>query len=330
VVDEASFMRSLFKSYYEGVAGDIKPPSSLERREFAFMLFGREEMLRHVWFRRAEELASFIRSEAPAHIYYSSAYYSSPWERDMELKGWVGADLVFDIDADHIPTPCKGEHDRWECLDCGAQGRGLEPERCPSCGGRRIKAHSFYLCARCLEAAKSEVIKLVEDFLIPDLGFSPREIHVAFSGRRGYHVHIESEAVRELDQYARRELVDYVKAVSLKPEAHGYHHSIDSSPSPPTLNSPGWRGRIARGIYSIISGASREELRSMAPPVKRRAYGRSFWSRLVERAIKLQRCEVDERVTTDVRRLIRLPGSLHGDTGLIAKALSLNDLEYAY
>jgi len=29
----------------------------------------------------------------------------------MENKGWIGADLIFDIDADHIETRCKTEHD---------------------------------------------------------------------------------------------------------------------------------------------------------------------------------------------------------------------------
>ena len=311
-------------------------------------------MLRHIGFNNVKELLSFIKLSVPAHVYYSSAYYISPSEKDMDLKGWEGADLIFDIDADHIPTPCKEEHDRWSCLDCGAKGRGLEPTKCPNCGGRRIKSESFYLCKLCLEAARDEVLKLIEEFLIPDLGFSSKEIQVAFSGRRGYHVHVESELVKELDQYARRELVDYIKAVNVKPEAHGYQYSVGTMVNSPTLNSPGWRGKIARGIYSFLSKATIEELRRIASPTKRREiqeiidlresilraiegdrpkwhvltkYGKRFWFKLIEEAIKIQRCEVDERVTTDLRRLIRLPGSLHGDTGLIAKPLSLNDLD---
>lgn len=197
-------------------------------------------------------------------------------------------------------------------------------------------------------------MKLIEDFLIPDFGLSPKEIHVAFSGRRGYHVHIVSAIVRELDQYARREIVDYLKAVSLRPESHNFHFLTKASPSPPSLSHPGWRGRIARGIYSFLSSAGLAELEPLLSPSRRGLaaeiynnkerilsqlesprpnwspllkYGRKFWARLVTRAIELQRCEIDERVTTDVRRLMRLPGTIHGDTGLIAKPLSLSEVD---
>ncbi|MEM4699354.1 MAG: DNA primase small subunit PriS [Candidatus Nezhaarchaeales archaeon] len=344
----------LVKNFYGSPDFSFDLPSGLLHRELAFMFFDKEEMLRHVSFNDAASLRAFIASRAPRHVYYSSAYYSSPGEADMDSKGWMGADLVFDIDADHILTPCKREHDKWRCCDCGTNDRGAPPSACPNCGSRKIDSKSFYLCPTCLEASKAELIKLIEDFLIPDFGFSPKEIHIAFSGRRGYHVHITSAIVRELDQYARREIVDYIKAVSLKLESHGFHVLIKASPSPPSLNHPGWRGRIARGIYSFLSSASLDDLRLLLPPSKRGLaaeiynnkykilsqlesprpnwssilkYGRGFWERLVSKSVELQRCEIDERVTTDVRRLIRLPGTIHGDTGLIAKPLSLNEVD---
>ncbi|MCX8204277.1 MAG: DNA primase small subunit PriS [Candidatus Nezhaarchaeota archaeon] len=344
----------LVRSFYNSSSFAPEPPLELSRRELAFAFFEKEEMLRHVSFNSAADLKAFIASHAPRHVYYSSAYYFSPSEGDMDSKRWMGADLIFDIDADHIPTSCKGEHDKWRCLDCGASGRGTSPPVCPSCSGRRMDSRSLYLCPTCLEAAKLELLKLIEDFLIPDFGLSPGEMHVVFSGRRGYHVHITSAVVRELDQYARREIVDYLKAVSLKPESHGFHALIKASPSPPSLSHPGWRGRIARGIYSFLSSSSLADLKALLPPSKKGLaaeiyynkdkilsqlesprpnwslilkYGRKFWERLVLKAIELQRCEVDERVTTDVRRLIRLPGTIHGDTGLIAKALTLNEVD---
>ena len=40
-------------------------------------------------------------------------------------------------------------------------------------------------------------------------------MHVFFSGHRGYHVHIENEAVRSLDAMARKEIVDYVTGLRL-------------------------------------------------------------------------------------------------------------------
>ena len=35
-------------------------------------------------------------------MYYSSAYYRRPEEKVMLEKQWMGAELIFDLDADHL------------------------------------------------------------------------------------------------------------------------------------------------------------------------------------------------------------------------------------
>ena len=55
----------------------------------------------------------------------------------------------------------------------------------------------------------SETIKLLK-MLKEDLGFAQKDIRVFYSGHRGYHVHVESEAVQTLDAIARKEIVDYL------------------------------------------------------------------------------------------------------------------------
>ncbi len=52
-------------------------------------------------------------------------------------------------------------------------------------------------------------------YLENDFGFSQNELRVFFSGHRGYHLHIENEAVRSLDAMARKEIVDYVTGLGL-------------------------------------------------------------------------------------------------------------------
>jgi len=70
-----------------------------------------------------------------------------------------------------------------------------------------------------LASAKAETIKLLE-ILMEDFGFSESEIHTFFSGHRGYHVHVESEAVKALNAMERKEIVDYVSALGLNIESH--------------------------------------------------------------------------------------------------------------
>ena len=51
----------------------------------------------------------------------------------MDEKGWKGAELIFDIDADSIPTPCKARHTWWFCSNCHKGGMGTKPAKCPGC-----------------------------------------------------------------------------------------------------------------------------------------------------------------------------------------------------
>ena len=130
---EQDFIQRMFAEYYAAHCKEIKPPSSSGQREFGFLLSRERMMVRHKGFATPEELRRFILSNVPADVYYSSAYYEHPTE-PMEKKGWLGADLIFDIDSDHLETPCKRDHDFWLCENCNNAGLGDKPEACPNCG----------------------------------------------------------------------------------------------------------------------------------------------------------------------------------------------------
>ncbi len=241
------YIAEQFKRWYATGVKLAEAPSDVERREFAFLSFGGRGMFRHIALRDEAALQKYIRNSAPAHSYHSSAYYTHP-EREMEEKGWLGADLVFDIDADHFDLPCQKLHDRWRCRSCGEEGAGHPPERC-SCGRAAFITESW-LCEECLQAAKHETQKLL-DILIQDFGFSStEELIVNFSGNRGYHVHVRSPKVRGLGQQPRREIVDYIMALGLDPEHQGFTRGARGGPS--TLAEGGWRGRSGRALYDYI------------------------------------------------------------------------------
>ena len=64
-------------------------------------------MWRHLAFKDIDKLRSFLIQHQPQHVYFSSAKYENPGEKFMPLKkeGWLGADLIFDIDDDHLDEP---------------------------------------------------------------------------------------------------------------------------------------------------------------------------------------------------------------------------------
>jgi DNA primase small subunit len=69
-------------------------------REFCIVVRGK--YIRHLAFSSVERLRAFLIEHYPEHVYYSSAYYNDPGAPKMNLKGWKGADLVFDIDYDKL------------------------------------------------------------------------------------------------------------------------------------------------------------------------------------------------------------------------------------
>lgn len=348
-MSEQDFVHGMFKEYYGTHLKEVVPPSSFSQREFGFLLFREKMMIRHKSFATAEELQEFIVSTVPADVYYSSAYYERPQE-PMEKKGWLGADLVFDIDSDHLDTPCKRDHDFWMCENCNTSGRGYNPGTCPNCGGTKFRMEAW-LCEKCLDAAKGETQKLL-DFLISDFGFSPEKTVTCFSGQRGYHVHIEEPEVRALDQEARKEIVDYIRGTGLRLEFHGLVEIIKRHKvAGPDLDDYGWSGRIARGVYDVLASSSPETFQKLngiskpaakalrdnrnrileswgkVSPWQTKGVNLETWMNLASKGAARQASLIDTVVTTDIHRLIRLPLTLHGKTGLKAMEVPPRTLE---
>ena len=343
-----NFVCEKFLEYYMNTSPQSWVLSSFENREFGALLFKGKTMVRHRSFKKSEDLKEFLCELIPSDIYFSSAYYDDPSATEMGGKHWLGADLIFDIDADHIDTPCGKVHDRWTCGACGFSGMGVTPEACPSCGGQKIETKTW-ICEVCLETTKKETMKLLE-MLTNDFGFSNNDIRVFFSGHRGYHVHIEDEVVRSLDQQARKEIVDYAVGVGLDKSFHGIRET-GGTLAGLNLAEKGWNGRIARGTYDLFLTASSEEFEESGLPkrtadsiVKRRreildgwkdngpltgvkGLGSASWDKLISCGVELQSAKIDTVVTPDIHRLIRLNNTLHGKTGLMKVEVSTNLIE---
>jgi DNA primase small subunit len=331
------FVYGKFSEFYSSPSTIILSPSLLDQREMGFLLFKERIMLRHQCFESANDLKSFLSETVPSDVYHSCAYYENP-EADMDKKGWLGADLVFDIDADHIPTSCNKVHDEWTCSKCGFSGKGITPEACPICAGQKFDT-KIWACELCLESAKEETVKLI-DMLEKDFGFAHQEIRVFFSGHRGYHVHIENEAVKTLDVMARKEIVDYVSGLGLSildDEAKGRSRKRRGS-RVFSLHDFGWNKRLKLGLQKFLMNATKEDLKNAGIKgyavilenrealLKRcleegrwdsvKGVGVGTWKKLAAYVKDLESAKIDTVVTTDTHRLIRMNGTLHGKTGL--------------
>ena len=339
--DEATvaWIRERFRRHYR--AADLRLPPRYARREYGFMFWEAGMMQRHQSFKSAEALRDFLAGRTPMHAYFSSAYYETPGAPTMEEKGWLGADLVFDLDADHID---------------------------------RVKGMPYEAM---LEEVKREIARIVDGYLLADFGFDPSSLLITFSGGRGYHIHVRDPRVWELQSHERREIVDYITGTEFDADALfrkapielkqwkdratvKYRHLM------PRPDDPGWPGRLARGIVAAAERleampkeAALEELAAvegvggrMAGEIHDALFGRRGAGRGIDKlrrgdvdifpsdrylepfrrifvppAVDLGKRETDEPVTSDIKRLIRMPGSLHGKTGLEVVPLTRSELD---
>ena len=328
---EQIFVKARFFRYYS--QNKPFPPPRIGLREWGFFMFGIDGMVRPVTFSSSDELSKFLFRKVPRHSYYSSAYYRNP-EKPMKSpeKGWMGADLIFDLDADGIPEAEKLSYEEQ------------------------------------LAEVKKEIIRLYDIFLQQHLGFSDKELYLVFSGGRGYHIHIRATRVLDMDSEERREIMDYVAGAFVDFEEVFPKRRVMRARSYTEIpiiprEGGGWKGIAAASANSVIkdmmNGSEEDAVEMMKSAGIRRDIAKRIYDRLygdkggyrralengsldifrtdseIKNFIKLVEHRArqdysvhpDIHVTGDVRRLIRLPGSLHGGTGFVVKPLSRNELE---
>lgn len=314
------YIKGRFKDYYRKT--EIDPPPEYKKREWGYISF-KQNMHRHLSLFDIGSIQDWLIRENPQHVYYSSALYDRPGSREMQQKKWKGADLIFDLDADHLTN---------------------------------VEKHHTY--PESLEICKQELLKLIS-FLEDDFGFEKMEI--VFSGGRGYHVHIRDETARKLDGEGRREIVDYIEGNNLDLDSIIYTERVEGkygteSAQIRKLKQNGWASKARDYIKTLVDKLNNIEEKEAKNNLKNyegigekraekiyKAFIEhknqikkgnidtvgipSFWEEITKEAIQKNKAEIDEPVTTDTRRLIRLPGSLHGGTGLKVQRIEKKSLK---
>ena len=332
----ARFLLKAFRKYYRVNTPIL--PDRFTRREFGFMFFDRTYVQRHMSFTRPEDLHRFMLGQVPSHSYYSTSYYRKPDAPTMDEKGWMGAELIFDLDADHLEGAATMTY------------------------------------AEMLLQIRSEMINLVDSFLLGDLGFSEDQVHITFSGGRGYHAHVRTPDVMGLGTHERRELVDYITGTGLNIDwvfpynrvatsqvvtGTGVRANVAKDRLIPPADSGGWKLRMRNGLMDVVNDICDTDVKAVKreyPSIKgsnaqtiakaqeelRKSRGVLFQKNTMavlsqstqNILVKIMKedvayrlsGEVDEPVTADIKRLIRLPGSVHGKSGLRVTPITRSQL----
>ncbi|ELZ86327.1 DNA primase small subunit PriS [Haloferax volcanii] len=315
------YLEGRFGDYYRST--DVPLPPAPGEREWGVIPWsaGGTRMHRHQSLLDLGDLSDYLARSAPRHVYFSSARFADPGAGSMDDKGWREADLVFDIDADHLP--------------------GIDPET------------TGY--ADMLDAGKEALLDLL-DLLEDDFDFE--EMQAVFSGGRGYHVHVRDESVRGLDSEARREIVDYIRAIDLDFDALIETRQHGTTTQRVLRTEGGWGRRTHRRLLDFVdallemeedAALSRlKELDGIGDGRAKTILGafrnnpdavregnveaggpgvRTLVEALAHETVEDQTSPIDEPVTTDTKRLIRLPKSLHGGSGLVVEPLDRDDID---
>ena len=176
------YLKTKFQDYYQNA--EITLPPRFTSREWGFLNWKGGIMNRHVNFRSIKEVNDYLARVAPAHCYHSVAYYKDPSKNSMIDKEWQGADLIFDLDADHLPEM------------------------------EEVKKGKIQF-SKLMDYIREQTYRLVVDVLLGDFGLSEDDLLITFSGGRGYHVHVRTPDVLTLPSGARREIADYLTGKGL-------------------------------------------------------------------------------------------------------------------
>jgi len=106
--ESMALVKSAFREYYFNHINLLEIPEHLEQREFGYVPFG-SGMIRHLSYRNKGDLIAMLLRDVAADLYCSNAFYRFP-TYPMQEKQWLGADLIFDIDAKDLHLPCELSH----------------------------------------------------------------------------------------------------------------------------------------------------------------------------------------------------------------------------
>lgn len=270
---------------------------TLEKREFGFDHTGEGPSDRKNVFFDVRDLEDYIKATSPYAIFSSVALYEDP----REMAGWLGAEMVFDIDAKDLPLR--------RCLHIHPSGQ---------------------VCPFCLEDAKELALDTLV-ILKEDFGFE--EVHVVYSGR-GYHLRVLDDWALDLDPKAREKILLYISAAE--------EVTFDDIQERKVMLSSGYfrvfRLRFGYFIKRTTEnhlkniGLKRNQIEKLLENRERiyenfvknalltafpQGIGYKALLRLFALSSTFSKAYFDGKVTIDIKRILRVPSSLHSKVGFI-------------
>lgn len=288
--------------YTEHYDNNVVIVDEIARREIGFTPWeGTGVPLRNLYFPTLEALSQDLTSRKRYGVFASISKYQDPLPKHASKRGMISTDLVFDIDK-----KVEGTRYDWMCEICGVM---------------------------------SEIV----DMMVNDLGFPEPDLRIDFSGSKGFHITVENNQYEALTKADRTSLLDYLRAEkidlrNLGKSRGGWHKRYNGFLSTiaalmgdePKANeqrllSMGVAKKWAKKLGNLLSSpTTREDMKASRLELEaglEKSLKTLFISKQKERF-----SPIDTKITPDLTRMFRVPGSIHPSTGLVSARLLLSDL----
>jgi len=296
-----------------------------EKREFGFQIVKDERVkfVRNISFSTPNSLMTYIKKKVPLAIYVGAIYSEGPNyfdQKTIQQLDWIRREFIFDIDLT--------EYDAVRPCDCKGKNK---------------------ICDMCWELITVS-IQWIQETLEQDFGI--KKIKWVFSGRRGVHAWILDRYMNHLDDVQRSAIVDYLTFFKGEGESANY--------SPTAKFNTNYQKRTTELLYkSFFRNATISQIIRLGFSKQRAKYildqrdlgvDNSFLTNFIFNTHKLRTAtpaqnypsrekiiqnillqwspRIDTAVTIDLRRILRLPGSIHGETGKVVKFLDYDEIEF--
>lgn len=322
------YLKKKFKEYYW--KNKVAAPKEVWKREFGVGTLEDKIKSRHKSFKTDKDLQYYLQTEAPYYVSYSIAYYNYPENQPMTAKEWLGADLVFDLDLDMkyfdagLLEEVKGQ--ALNLIDFLTGDFGFS-EKDVEVNFSGSKGYHIHVSNDSVRNLGSDERREIVDYVTGNLNFEeylkiegstilgPKKGDGGWAGRiynglYGFIRDSTKEKLKEIDGIGEKKAEEILRS----------------------------RERILQwleaGRYDCIPGIVTFEKSSFKTPDPNvRVFPiKSVNAPIVDKIIKEKSIKIvgvtdaDKMVTPDTSRLIRLPDSLHGGSGLkAAKVANLQE-----
>jgi DNA primase small subunit len=335
-IETKLFLKKKFTEYYTRHL--VPAPGEIERREFGFGTLTDKIKIRHKSFRSEKDLHGFLRREAPYYISYSAAYYDYP-ANAMNEKVWRGAELIFDLDVPMKYLSSKQlekvKKETQSLLDFLKGDYGI-PDKEIAVNFSGSKGYHIHVSSENVKNLGREERREIVDYLTGKINFrdylkkivAKDEIEIGpKKGDKGWPGRIYKGLYEFINDSTEKDLMEIpgIGEKKAKTIMNGKERLLKA---------------LAEGRYDLMPEIASIERQYMDrtkvstqsdPNFKTgRQYISRFDSPLIQKiienlAIHMEAEDTDKMVSIDTSRLIRLPDTLHGGSGLAARRVT--DLE---